>query len=313
MCIIVAKVKGVKEPSFETLKTCFEANPDGAGFMYLNPKNKKVQIHKGFMKFEDLKAKLTEVYNELGDIKDIPFVYHFRIGTSGGNLPENTHPYPLTKNIDNMKKLDFTCDIGVAHNGVISKYTPNKDNKKNMNDTQVYIRKRMYKYAYLFKYRNEKVKDNILKETGSKFAILDGTGNIELIGSFNENQGIYYSNFSWKEYDWVKAYNDTYNTYKNMYSSAYNGYDCSYGDEKFKTFQALQEAISYGKFLTTDKVLFDYMYDEALTIPDNWSYIELDGIIYYVDYDNKQLVYITDWYDVLDEDDIEDEDYERII
>ena len=85
MCIIVAKEKGVEAPSFDTLKTCFVNNPDGAGFMYLN-KNNKVQIYKGFMKFEDLKAKLESVYNELGNTKDIPFVYHFRIGTSGGNI-----------------------------------------------------------------------------------------------------------------------------------------------------------------------------------------------------------------------------------
>lgn len=33
MCIIVCKPEGAAMPSTDTLRRCFEENPDGAGFM----------------------------------------------------------------------------------------------------------------------------------------------------------------------------------------------------------------------------------------------------------------------------------------
>ena len=63
-----------------------------------------------------------------------------------------------------MKKLEFETDIAVAHNGVISKYTPSKNNNKyKMNDTQMYIYNKMYKYTNNNMYRQEKTKKIISK------------------------------------------------------------------------------------------------------------------------------------------------------
>ena len=49
MCIIVAKEIGIEMPSMETLERCFQANPDGAGFMWAD--GKMVHIRKGFMEY----------------------------------------------------------------------------------------------------------------------------------------------------------------------------------------------------------------------------------------------------------------------
>lgn len=307
MCVIVAKKKGVEAPSFEILKNCFNNNPDGAGFMYLNPKTNRVQIHKGFMAFEQLQKKLEEVYNELGNTKDIPFVYHFRIGTSGGNLPENTHPYPLGRNISNMKKLDFTCSIGVAHNGIITKFTPKeKNNKRKMNDTQLYIYSKMYKYAFNSKYKTSKIQELIENETGSKFAILDTSGDIQLIGKFNENKGVFFSNYSYED-------NKDYLKYLKEDFYGYNYGSYGYGlDIPVRDYIELQETISKGKFISEDCVIANYEYDEELIPENSFTYLEIDGEIFYVDYDNLCLMFVTDWYDILSREDYINQYYKTI-
>lgn len=42
MCIIVYKPEGATMPSTDTLRRCFEENPDGAGFMW--PERGRVQL-----------------------------------------------------------------------------------------------------------------------------------------------------------------------------------------------------------------------------------------------------------------------------
>jgi hypothetical protein len=61
MCIIVYKPKGKKLPKYETLKTCFENNNNGAGFMYVE--NGIVIIKKGYMCINDLVTALNKIQN----------------------------------------------------------------------------------------------------------------------------------------------------------------------------------------------------------------------------------------------------------
>ena len=49
MCIAILKKNG-HEISKQTLKNCFDSNPDGAGFMFAD--NGSLFIHKGFMNFD---------------------------------------------------------------------------------------------------------------------------------------------------------------------------------------------------------------------------------------------------------------------
>ena len=51
MCIIAAKPAGVNMPSYDTLRTMWNANNDGCGFMYVE--NGQVRIEKGFMKYKN--------------------------------------------------------------------------------------------------------------------------------------------------------------------------------------------------------------------------------------------------------------------
>ena len=87
MCILIIKPNGVMTPSESTLKTCFERNPDGAGFSY--NKNGKIILKKGFMTFDSFKKAVEKI-----PITSSALI-HCRITTSGGTKPELTHPYPL--------------------------------------------------------------------------------------------------------------------------------------------------------------------------------------------------------------------------
>ena len=58
MCIIVA-LNPNKTVSEETLKTCWDANDDGAGFMFA--KDNTLNLKKGFMNWESFKAAWKDV------------------------------------------------------------------------------------------------------------------------------------------------------------------------------------------------------------------------------------------------------------
>ena len=133
MCIIIAKEKGKKLPSETVLKKCWKANPEGGGFMFNS--NKKVIIEKGFMKFNDFYNRLIEC-DLHHNLKKSTLIIHFRVATSGLVDNGNCHPYPITNNINLLRKTEIECEIGVAHNGVIREYN-GKDNI--LNDTQMFI------------------------------------------------------------------------------------------------------------------------------------------------------------------------------
>ena len=73
MCIIINKIRGLEKPSKETLKNCWDSNPDGAGVMW--NEEGKVHIRKGFMDFDSF-YKFTET---IQNPTEKGIVYHFRI------------------------------------------------------------------------------------------------------------------------------------------------------------------------------------------------------------------------------------------
>lgn len=206
MCIIVCKEKGQAMPKTEILKRCFIRNDDGAGFAY--NLNNKVYIKKGFLTFEELEKALTTLQEQV-KIEDVGLVIHFRIGTSGTNNGGNTHPYPLTNKWWKYKTTDMTTGVAVFHNGIIQGYSPNKENKHDFNDTQLYIMKRLAKMPQHF-YKKQKWLDIIGKETTSRFAFIDANGDIYRAGTgWQEDDGIYYSNGTYKTITY--GYNNIYN------------------------------------------------------------------------------------------------------
>ena len=195
MCIIAVSKQGVKQPTLEQLQTMFNRNPHGAGYMYA--RDGKVTIHKGFMDFRDFIRALDNEHFTAAD----PVVYHFRIATQAGVNPRMTHPFPLTRNRNACEKLDLTCPVGVAHNGIIRMTSDAKETR--FSDTAIFITDYMTKLIR----RHEDITDpavNTMIEhlTNSKWAIMDGsTGEIVTVGNYQNEGGLLFSNDSFRP--WV--------------------------------------------------------------------------------------------------------------
>lgn len=193
MCIICVSKKGVKQPDETLLQKMFQANPHGAGYMYC--KNNYVIIHKGFMTFYDLlKAVKAENFTE-----DDPVIYHFRISTQAGITPFMTHPFPLTSHIEYCRKLDLKCKCGVVHNGIIQMTSDSRD--KTYNDTARFISKYLVKFIRNSKDFTDGASFDILEELSrSKWAFLTDEGNVYTVGNFIEDDGLLFSNLTYKDF-----------------------------------------------------------------------------------------------------------------
>jgi predicted glutamine amidotransferase len=206
MCVIVNKNRGIELPRKELLENCFSNNSDGCGMMY--NLNGKVYIEKGFMKFDEFYNRLMELDEKI-NLVDRGLVMHFRISTSGGINKGNCHPYPISNDVNDLKALKFTTDLGMAHNGIMSKYEPSKDST--LNDTQTFIKTYLSNVYEVYK---DFLKDDVMMkaieyEVGSKLSFLDTEGNITTVGKFEEYEGCQYSNstYSYNYYSssyWAK-------------------------------------------------------------------------------------------------------------
>lgn len=211
MCIIVAKKKEVELPKIEYLENSFDFNNDGAGFMYVD--RGKVVIDKGYMKFKDFKHQYEKLCKKFNNFKDKALVMHFRIGTSGTNSRENTHPYAISDNYKELHRTKVVTDLGVVHNGIIHSYTPTGKNKHNTNDTQEFIMKYLYPLYKNYKdfYKNKYIMEGIGEITGSKLTFLDTNEELYFVGDFIEEDGVMYSNGS---YEYGKTYYYKYSSGK---------------------------------------------------------------------------------------------------
>lgn len=193
MCIICVSPKGVRQPSFETIKTMFNRNPHGAGYMCI--RDGRVFISKGYMFVHQF---LYAVEHENFTAED-SVVYHFRISTQGGVKPEMTHPFPLSRNLEDMKALDVFCRCGVAHNGIIPVTADDKN--KTYSDTALFVTKYL---ADLIRkpsdLHNPKTLHLIETLAQSKLAIMDENGDIETVGDFINIDGLLFSNRSFMPY-----------------------------------------------------------------------------------------------------------------
>lgn len=200
MCIIVAKPIGIEIPSKSLLQNCFIANRHGAGFMFNH--NKKVYIYKGFMKFEAFYRVLQKTIDKY-DLKNKGVVIHFRIST-GGKIDEgNCHPYPISNDEEMLrKKKVITKDVAMAHNGTIRLFSGKHDF---LNDTQLFIKNivnTFYQVNHNF-YLDKEVMETLQGIADSKLCFLDKMGELYMLGDFVEENGIYFSNLSYKGYSCI--------------------------------------------------------------------------------------------------------------
>ena len=102
MCVILVKERGIEIPTKGVLESCWKRNPDGAGFMFNDCD--KVVIMKGFMTFEEFYLRL-QTANDFYHLKEKGLVIHFRIATSGLKDKGNCHPYPISNDNLDLRKL----------------------------------------------------------------------------------------------------------------------------------------------------------------------------------------------------------------
>lgn len=199
MCVICVSKKGVQQPDRATLAQMFTSNPDGAG--YMTARDGKVQIHKGFMTFNDfIKAVEAENFTAAD-----PVVYHFRISTQAGVTPFMTHPFPLTSNLSNCRALDVKCKCGVVHNGIIRMTTDPRD--RVYNDTARFITKYLVKILRKpADLHDDAIAEIIEALTNSKFAIMDGDGDIMTVGRFIEDNGLLFSNLTYLYHNYFEKF-----------------------------------------------------------------------------------------------------------
>jgi len=182
MCIAIVKPLG-KTISKDTLKACAKNNPDGMGFAYI--KDGTLYINKYLNDFD----RFYKDYSELETTS--PMLIHFRIATHGEVNLDNCHPFILN---DKM---------ALVHNGVITGY----GDKKTKSDTVDFIEKVIGNIGWK-NWKNPAFRELVGKAIGySKLAILDENGNYYIINESkgNWNDGVWYSNESYKVREVVKA------------------------------------------------------------------------------------------------------------
>jgi len=194
MCIVVVKKRGVELPSDETLKNCWDRNPDGAGFMYTGQEGETF-IRKGYMKFEAF----MDSYNSHTFNKKDLLVLHFRIKTHGKLSECATHPFPVSRKTEDLRDLHIESEIGIAHNGMIPKFNSNME----LSDTQLFIKKVLSKENYYkgLMENNPLIIEKIEDKIGcSRMAVLS-KGKITLIGDpWERDKGLIFSNSTYKPY-----------------------------------------------------------------------------------------------------------------
>ena len=281
MCIIVAKEKGKQLPSKKILETCFNNNDDGAGLMYV--KNNQVIIDKGYMTFNDFYKRIKELKKEFNsDLTEKAIVFHFRIGTSGKNDKQTTHPFPITNNENELRALKTTCSVGMAHNGIISNYTYDKL----LSDTQTFIRDYVSVFKELDKkfYKNERVMELLEKQAKSKLCFLDNKENIYCLGDFTIDNGIIYSNTTYKASRYNYNYDSCWTTNNAFKLDTKKETEIDtpmvYGDMTIDTFvetHPFYEVLNVGDRYIIDDIVEEVKEDDYLMLDENfnlWEYLD---------------------------------------
>ncbi len=284
MCIIAAKPAGTPMPAATTIENMWARNHDGAGFMYAH--GGTVHIEKGFMKLADFNAALARVGRTV-DLDDVSVVMHFRIATHGAVIPANTHPFPVTTSVGTLQKLKCDTTLGVAHNGIISSVTP----RKGISDTMEYIVSQLgplYKGAPTF-YENAHLMQMIDNAVESKLALLTSKGTIHTIGKFEIDDGIMYSNTSYKPYTfsgvyWNSEWSDYYLNSDDFFRTEKLGYTfdhtrrlrCLWGDEAtaIDGHGKLLDSYEDGFAVDSDGKLYIYKYecDGFVLVPGGYAH-----------------------------------------
>lgn len=183
MCLLALCVK--KTIPKENFDESYKCNRDGFGMAWRE--SGKIAYMKGYMTVEEA----WKAYTDFTKAKIFPHVIHFRLGTPTLNLL--THPFEITHNSD-LKLQNLTENNVLFHNGVVGGWKDRMwetftlrgsipDGK--LIDTRV--------IAILMSYYGDKVFEFI----DGKWIIF-GPKRLTTIGDFVDDDGILYSNTSYK-------------------------------------------------------------------------------------------------------------------
>ena len=197
MCVILACK--ANKPSRETIAKCYADNDDGAGIAWFTTKDGQFINAETVTPETQLIAKYKKGLNENEVVKliedtPLPFVVHFRASSVGGKNSLLTHPFEMTEKSE--LRTEGECDKLLIHNGTFSDWKICLAAKgltdpltEPMSDTRA--------IAMI----SSKGNDSFIKKINrGKFVVVDCQAQkFRLIGdTFIEEDGIYYSNLSWK-------------------------------------------------------------------------------------------------------------------
>ena len=194
MCVIVYKPAGQPMPGMSTLSACWAANRDGAGFM--RPEGGSVRIRKGFMEWDDF-AETLEAEIASCDAEALPFALHFRIATHGAVKPGCCHPFPVCCSASQMRRIEQTAAIGFMHNGVLTGL-PTSDA---VSDSMSFAKRVL---SPLDRLSGDLLGDADMRKVigastqGSRFLLMDGTGDVRIFGRWIADDGVMFSNDNWR-------------------------------------------------------------------------------------------------------------------
>lgn len=110
MCVIVSHEAG-KVPTLQVLEACYEGNSDGIGVAY-KPKSGLIRFARG-ISFDEMLRISKKIAKER-----LPYIIHFRFATIGApGVARLCHPFPMSKELHELKKLQGETETVLAHNG----------------------------------------------------------------------------------------------------------------------------------------------------------------------------------------------------
>lgn len=194
MCIIVYKPQGKQLPSTDTLRACWDNNPDGAGIMWAASDH--VSIRKGFMAWPDFLEALDEVTSSI-DVKDTPMALHFRIATHGAVVPGCCHPFAVKGSFAKMRATKIDASVGFMHNGTLSGLQTDDATSDSMAFAKsVLVPLKAMSNDFLGDKRALRIIEGSTQ--GSRFLLMSKNGTVRLFGNWVEDHGILYSNGNFK-------------------------------------------------------------------------------------------------------------------
>jgi hypothetical protein len=193
MCIIIAKPAGVDMPVREIFNNCCTTNRDGIGFAFNKP-GENPTISKGFSNV----GKLIRMMDTFNIGKEHNLMVHFRLATHGKADQGNCHPFPLTPDFIDMRKLHCSCEVAISHNGVFGSMPLSNQHS----DTMKFIHSIVGAPEIVNSLESKAVKELIKGYCGfhSKLAFLKPSG-FNLVGDFELDEGVYYSNRAYKSWN----------------------------------------------------------------------------------------------------------------